>query len=167
MSTPVRVDKQEIAERLKERIYVTFTALAVVLALLSHGEPSWQEALSTLAIAVVGTLLAVFIADVLARTTVNERLLSREEFGHVVSVVLGALGAIVLPVLLLVLAALDVWSVDNALLASAFSLVLALVVFGFIAVRKTRLPWWQRALVLLAEALLGLLVIALELLAHG
>ncbi|TBN58391.1 hypothetical protein EYE40_13865 [Glaciihabitans arcticus] len=160
-------DRQEITERLKERIYVTFTALAVILAMMSHGEVTAGEAIGTLAIAVVGTLLAVFIADIIARIAANERLLSRQEFAHVAGVSLGAIGAVALPIVFLGVSAFGVWEPTSALRASAIALVIALVFFGFLAVRRARIPWWQRGLVLLALGVLGLAVIGLELLAHG
>jgi NitT/TauT family transport system substrate-binding protein len=53
------------ADRLKERIYLTFTALAVVLALSSRqAEP--LEALFTLLVTVLGSLLAILLADLVS-----------------------------------------------------------------------------------------------------
>jgi hypothetical protein len=164
--TRPKLESHEAAERLKERIYVTFTALAVVLALASHGHPTAVRALGTLVVAVIATLLAVFTAEMLARMTVNERLLSRAELQHIVGVSLGAVGAIALPVIFLLLSAFGVWPPESALRASALALVAALAVNGYVAVRQARLPRWQRAIAFLAEAVLGLAVIGLELLVH-
>ena len=47
------------------------------------------------------------------------------------------------------------------------ALLLALIAFGWIAARRIKLPWWQRLLVLGAEAALGLIVVGLQVLAHG
>ena len=53
------------ADRLRERSYVTFTALAVVLVLRSEAEHmTARVAAGTLAVTVVATLLAVLVADV-------------------------------------------------------------------------------------------------------
>jgi hypothetical protein len=90
--TGEKPDRQDMADRLKERIYVTFTALAVLLLLRSHGETGAVEALVTLVVAVLATLLAVFIADILAHTTVHERLPSTTEVRHVLSVTGARLG---------------------------------------------------------------------------
>jgi hypothetical protein len=160
------LERHEVAERLKERIYVTFTALAVVLALASHGDPTAVRALATLVVAVIATLLAVFTAEMLARMTVNERLLSRDEMRHIVGVSVGAIGAITLPAVFLVISALGGWSAEAALRASAFALVAALAANGYLAVRRARLPRWQRVVAFLAEAVLGLAVIGLEILVH-
>ena len=84
---------EQRAEVLKERIYITFTSLAVVLALASHAdELQAGEAARTLLIAVIGTLLAVFVADLVAYITVHAVLPDRAELAHMASVSTRALG---------------------------------------------------------------------------
>jgi hypothetical protein len=157
-----------LAARLKERIYVTFTALAVVLALRSHSEGLSPAAVATtLGITVAGTLLAVFVADLVSHIAVHAHLPTAAEFRHMVSVVLGATTAVLLPFVFIGVAALGAWTVDGALRASMIALLAALGVVGWLAVRRVRLPFWQKLLVLGAEVALGAAVIALELLAHG
>ncbi|RWZ46216.1 hypothetical protein ELQ90_15710 [Labedella phragmitis] len=156
------------AERLKERVYVTFTSLAVVLALVSHAHDTTPgEAATTLLIAVVGTLLAVFVADFVSHIAAHEAMPTSDELRHMAGVSMGAVTVLVLPLVFLGLAALDVWTVLAALRASAVALIVSLVAIGFLAVRRVKLPVGQRLIVLLAEAVLGLAVIGLELLAHG
>lgn len=155
------------AAHLKERIYVTFAALAVVVSLLSHGHVTALEAMGTLGVTVLGTLSAVFTADVISHLLVHERMLTRAEVGHAATVSASALGAIVLPMLFLLAAQFGAWEPEHALRASMAALLLALIGFGWIAARRIKLPWWQRGLVLGAEAVLGLLVIGLQTLAHG
>lgn len=159
--------REQRAEQLKERIYVSFTALAVVLALRAEADHlTIGAAAATLAIAVVATLLAVFVADVVAHITLHAALPSRGELAHMLRVVVGALGVLVLPLVFLGVAALGRWTLDGALQASSIALVVTLAAVGYLAVRRLRLPIVQRLVVLLAEFALGLLVIALELLAH-
>ena len=160
-------DRQLRADRLKERIYVTFAALAVTVTLLAHGHVAPGEAMITLTVTVLGTLFAVFTSDVISHLVVHERLLTREELRHATATTFSAIGAVVLPMIFLVVAAFDVWSTESALTAGAAVLLLALVGIGYLAVRRVRLVWWQRLLVLGAEAALGLLVIVLQLAAHG
>ena len=160
-------DVEARADALKERIYVTFTALAVTVSLLAHGDGTALGALITLGVTVLGTLSAVFTADVVSHLLVHRRMLSRAEFGHAAAVTASALSAIVLPVAFLLAAQFGLWSADAALRAAAAALLLALVGFGWVAARRVRLPWWQRLVVLGAEAALGVLVIALQLVAHG
>lgn len=162
-------DEREVrAAQLKERVYVTFTSLAVVLALRAHAsETSAGEAATTLAIAVVGTLLAVFVADFVSHIAIHETMPDRAQLRHMIGVTGSALGVLILPLVFLALAGLDVWTVDGALLAASIALIASLVAVGFFAIRRVRLPIGQRLVVLLAEAVLGLAVIGLELLAHG
>ncbi len=157
----------ERAERLKERIYLTFTALAVVIAMGGHEEVTPEEALVTLLVTVAGTLLAILVADIVSHLVVHQRVMERPEFSHAVAVSFGAAGAVLLPVIFLGLAALEVWPVDRALRASSIALIAGLVVIGYLAARRVKMPWWQRVIVLAAEAALGLAVVGLELLAHG
>ncbi|WP_068270879.1 hypothetical protein [Aldersonia kunmingensis] len=159
--------RQERADRLKERIYLTFTALAVVLALRAHGDDDAAKALATLVVTVFGTLLAVFTADIVSHLVVHERMMTRKEFRHAVSSSFGALGAVTLPVVFLVLAVLDVWKPEAALRASTIALIAALVVIAFAAVRHTTLNPLQRLIALGAEAALGVAVVGLQILAHG
>lgn len=155
------------AAQLKERVYITFTALAVVLALRSDVDRLTPgRAASTLAVAVVGTLLAVFLADVVAHITVHRALPDAHELRHMLIVVLGAAETLVLPVVLIGLAAVGVLTLDAALLSSVVVLVLTLVAVGWLAVRRLPLRPLQRGIVLLAEFALGLAVVGLELLAH-
>jgi hypothetical protein len=167
MSTEA-VTPRERADRLRERIYVTFTSLAVVLALRAHEEEETPgRAAVTLVIVVTGTLLAVLVADFTAHLAVHGQLPTRREFRHMIAVVAGSLPAIAVPLALVAAAALGLIELKTALTAAAVVLVATLVVVGYAAVRRTALPGWQRLVVLFAEATLGLAVIALELLAHG
>jgi hypothetical protein len=166
MATEVGHGREEAASRLKERVYITFTALAVVLTLRAHEEVA-DEAAVTLAIGAFGTVLAVFVADVVSHIAVHAALPRRPVWRHMASTSFGALGVLVIPLLLIGLAVADVLRIETALRASSFALVAALVGIAFLAVRRTQLPWWQKLIVLLAEFALGLVVIALEFLAHG
>jgi hypothetical protein len=154
------------AERLKERVYVTFTALAVALALRSHAE-SAGTAIGTLLIAVLGTVLAVFVADVVSHIAAHAALPDRGELRHMTSVSFGSLSVLVVPFILVGLAAADVWQLEQALRATTFVLVATLVAVGYVAVRRVRLPVRQKLVVLFGEFALGVLVVLLELLAHG
>lgn len=160
---------EERADRLKERVYVTFAALAVVITLRSHGEEvSAGVAATTLLITVGGTLLAVLLADLVSHLVVHAALPSPAEARHMVAVCTQALGVLVLPMIFLAIASGDGgWTVDGALRASTIALVASLGAVGWLAVRRIRLPRWQKLTVLAAELALGVAVVALELLAHG
>lgn len=159
---------QERADRLKERVYVTFAALAVVITLRSHGEETTAAvAATTLLITVGGTLLAVLLADVVSHLAVHAALPSPAEARHMVAVCTGALGVLVLPMIFLGFAGAGSWEVDAALRASTIALVVSLGVVARIAVRRIAVPRWQKLVVLVAVVALGFAVVGLELLAHG
>ncbi|WP_062386593.1 hypothetical protein [Demequina iriomotensis] len=155
------------ADRLKERIYLTFSGLAVVLALSTHGHVEPSEALTTLAVTALGTLLAVFTADLISHLLAHERLVDTTELRHAVRSSFGALSSLLLPFIFLGVSAAGAWDITNALVASAIALIVALVMIGYLAARQVQLGWWQRIVVLGAEAALGLAVVGLELLAHA
>lgn len=159
--------REERAERLKERIYVSFAALAVVLTLSGHDESDAGAALRTLLVTVFGTLLAIFTADIVSHLVVHEQAPTRAEFRRMLATSFGAVGAVGVPIVFLLVALTGVWTTSGALYASAIALIAALVVFGWVAARKVPLRWWQRLIVLGAEAVLGLAVVGLQLLAHG
>ncbi|HEY0216646.1 MAG TPA: hypothetical protein VGC57_09660 [Cellulomonas sp.] len=158
---------EERAERLKERVYVTFAALAVVLTMGSHVEEiTTGEATTTLLITVGGTLLAVLVADVVSHMVVHAALPVGAELRHMLRVSVGSIGAIGVPLVFLGVAAVGAWPVASALRASTIALLATLGAFGWAAVRRVPLPGWQRLVLLLAEVALGAAVVGLELLAH-
>jgi hypothetical protein len=107
------------ADALKERVYVTFTALAVVLAMQTHAEGlTAGEAAKTIAITVIGTLLAVFVADLVAHLAVHTVLPTRPELRRMMRVSFGAFAVAVLPLLFIGFAALGSWQIGAALQAS-------------------------------------------------
>jgi hypothetical protein len=166
MQPDTRENPEDRAERLKERVYVTFAALAVVLTLRTH-EIGAGTAATTLLITVGGTLLAVLLADVVSHLAVHAALPTRAEARHMVGVCTGALGVLALPMVFLGVAVSGAWPVAGALRASTIALVASLGVVGWLAVRRVALPRWQKLAVLAAEVALGVAVVGLELLAHG
>ncbi|GAA3406154.1 hypothetical protein [Pseudarthrobacter polychromogenes] len=169
MKEPAELNKHHRAEALKERVYVTFTALAVVLALQSHSEESLTagQAAVTLAITVIGTLMAVFVADLISHLAVHEKTPTRPELLRMAQVSFGAFAAAVLPLIFIALAGLGWWEITTALQAATAALVLTLVLIGYLAIRRIHMAWWKRLIALVAEFVLGLAVIGLELIAHG
>ena len=104
-------EAEERAEHLKERIYVTFTALAVVIALGSHAEGTTPRSVAgTLFVTVLGTLVAVFTADFVSHLVVHALLPTRAEFRHMLRVSLGAFSAVILPLVFIGLAGAEVWT---------------------------------------------------------
>ncbi|HEY0189464.1 MAG TPA: hypothetical protein VGC67_18430 [Cellulomonas sp.] len=157
----------ERADRLKERVYVTFAALAVVLTLRSHvEETTGRAALATLLITVGGTLLAVLLADLVSHMAVHATWPTTAQLRHMLRVSLGSVAAVATPLVLLALAVGGVLRVDAALRAATITLLVALGAVGWLAVRRVPMTVWQRVVALTGELVPGSAVVALELAAH-
>lgn len=157
-----------LADRLKERVYVTFTALAVLIALGSHGEPPSAGSVAlSLVLTTLGVLLAGFAADVIAHSTVHSALPTGPALRHMSKVATGAFGAIATPLLLLVLAGFGVISTTGALIASQVVLVVALGAFALIALRRMQFTAWRKIVLAAILVVVGAVVILVELLAHS
>ena len=148
-------------------MYVTFTALAMTVAFDRDAEHATAGgAALTLLLTVVGTLLAVFVADVTAHMVRHSSLPSRSELAHLVYVSFGSLTVIVVPFALLGLSALGVIGISAALRAIVNGA-------GYHADRRgplrrtavERHPW-LKIFVLAIMAALGLAVLAIELSVH-
>lgn len=156
------------AASLKERIYVAFTALAVIIALRAHDEhPDAGLALGTLAITVAATVCAVYVADLLSHMVVHSRVPGRAEHRHMVASTLGAATVALPPLVCILLAALGLYGASSGLLAAMLITIATLAAIGLLAVRRLAVPRLQRIAILAGEAVLAVGVIALELLSHG
>ncbi|AXJ11068.1 hypothetical protein [Arthrobacter sp. PM3] len=156
------------AASLKERVYIIFTSLAVVLALRSHAdETTPAAAAATLSIVVIGSLLGIFVADLLSHLTVHSTLPTGAELRRMMAVSAEGLGVLVTPLILLAAAGLGLLSTATALGWAIAVLVVSLGVVGFLAIRNLPIPLHHKAAIMFAEVVLSLLVIGLELLAHN
>jgi hypothetical protein len=167
-ASPHSASARQRAASLKERVYIIFTSLAVVLALRSHAdETTPAAAAATLSIVVIGSLLGIFVADMLSHLTVHSQLPTGEELHHMITVSASGLGVLVTPLLLLAAAGLGIWSTAVALGWAVVVLVVSLAVVGFLAIRNLEIPLRHKAAIMFAEVVLSLLVIGLELVAHN
>jgi hypothetical protein len=167
-AAPPSPSARQRAASLKERVYIIFTSLAVVLALRGHAdETTPAAAAATLSIVVIGSLLGILVADLLSHLTVHSKLPSGEELHHMITVGVDGLGVLVAPLLLLAAAGLGFMSTAAALGWAVGVLVVSLAVVGFLAIRRLEIPLRHKAAIMLAEVVLSLLVIGLELVAHN
>lgn len=167
-SAPPTPSARHRAASLKERVYIIFTSLAVVLALRSHAnETTPAAAAATLSIVVIGSLLGIFVADLLSHLTVHSTLPTGEELRRMIAVSADGLGVLVTPLILLAAAGLGLLSTATALGWSIAVLVVSLGVVGFLAIRNLPIPVHHKVAIMFAEVVLSLLVIGLELLAHN
>jgi hypothetical protein len=167
LATPSGPEAQRRSEALKERIYVTFTALAVTVAFERDAEHATVSgAALTLLLTVFGTLLAVFVADVVAHMVRESSLPSRAEIRHLVYVSFGSLAVLALPMAILGLSGLEVIELAPALRAISVALAATLVAVVLLAVHRLRVKLASKIFVLCIVAALGLAVLAIEIAVH-
>ncbi|MDR6971542.1 hypothetical protein [Leifsonia shinshuensis] len=159
--------RRQAGDRLRERIYVTFTALAILMAMNAHGgELDSPTVLWTLVISVVGVLLAGLASDLVSHMIVHSNLPTALEFRHMVAVSSRALGVLVVPLISVGLAVFDVIEDRTGMTIAIVALIISLAVIARIAVSRTGLSGWRQLAVLLAIVALGVLVVFLEALVH-
>lgn len=160
-------DEDAFVKYFKERVYATFTGLAIVLVVSAseHAEP--DHAFLALMLGVLGITAAGFVSDIVSHLAVHRDFPNRGEFAVLARIAGGALGTLVTPGLLLLLAWLDVMDLEASLRVATIVYIVTLVVVGWLAVRRARLSWWQKLVGLGILLALGLLVVGLQTLAHS
>ncbi|MBM7412086.1 hypothetical protein JOE38_001909 [Clavibacter michiganensis] len=160
-------DAAQRSEAMKERIYVTFTALAVTIATEREAEHATiGGAALTLLLTVVGTLLAVSVAECIAQMVRDGEVPDRRDVGHILYVGISSLGVLPAPLAILGLSALGALDLQAALRIIAIVLVATLVIVTLVAVRRLRVSFGVKLLVLAVVAVLGVAVLAVELAVH-
>jgi hypothetical protein len=160
-------DETTVAAYFKERVYATFTGLAIVLVTASseHAEP--DHAFLALVLGVLGITAAGFASEVISHLAVHREFPKGREFALAVRIAGGAMGTVLVPVIIIALAWLGVIGIDGALQACVIVYIVTLAVIGWFAVRRSKLPWWQQLIALGILLALGLLVIVLQTIAHS
>lgn len=78
-----------------------------------------------------------------------------------------AIASAAVPLLVLLLAVVDWIELGTALTIASIVYVAILGLIGYIAVRRTRAPWWKQVIALGILVALGGLAILIQQLAHG
>ena len=153
---------------LKERVYVSFISLAVLLALGAHpADTTPSTALGSLLVAAIGAGLAGLVSEIIAHLAVHEHLPSRSETAHLVRISGGALATVALPAAVLLLSLAGLIPIAPALNIAVGVLAVTLGAVGFLAVVRSKLPWFAKLAVFFVLFVLAVIVIAVQLLAHG
>ncbi|GAA2766996.1 hypothetical protein GCM10010103_60370 [Streptomyces paradoxus] len=126
---PAGTEAGVLADRLKERIYATITMIAVVVG-LSLGDVGSLGAVATVLTTALGLWLAALVADQQAHRTVHRHLATGRELRRMLYVSSPLLSCAVGPAVLIALAALDVLSLDAALMTAAGVGVFSLFLWG-------------------------------------
>jgi hypothetical protein len=150
----------------KERVYATFTGLAIVLVVGSnHAEA--DHAFFALVLGVLGITAAGFVSDVISHLAIHRTFPDAAHFAILTRIAGGALSTVVVPGVFVLLAWIEVLPLDVALPVAAIVYIATLAAIGWFAVRRSRLAWWVQLVVLGLLVALGLLVIGLQTLAHS
>lgn len=159
--------EQAIVAYFKERVYATFTGLAIVLVVASGEHAEADHAFFALILGVVGITAAGFVSDVISHLSVHRAFPGRVDLIISTRIAGGALGTLLTPGILLLLAWLDVLPLEAALRAASIVYIATLAVIGWFAVRRSDLAWWKQMIALAILVALGLLVVGLQTLAHS
>lgn len=151
----------------KERVYATFTGLAIVLVVAGNGHAEADHAFFALVLGVIGITTAGFASDVISHLAVHREFPGRTDFRVMLQVAGGALGTLLTPGILILLAWIGVIPLDTALGAASIVYIATLAVIGWFAVRRSRLAWWKQLIALGILVALGLVVVGLQTLAHS
>lgn len=151
----------------KERIYATFTGLGIVIVASTNDHPSASHALLALILGVLGITAAGFVSDIISHLAVHREFPSLREIGLLLRISGGALSTLITPVILIGLAEVDVIDENTALIAAIVVYMVTLGLIGWVAVRRSRVVWWQQVIAMAMLMVLGLVVIVLQTLAHS
>jgi hypothetical protein len=155
------------AAGLRERIYVAFVSLAVLLTLSGHDKHvTAGAAAASLVVTAIATVTTAFAADLIAHLAVHASLPDTGQTTRMLAMSVRALVTVIAPLALLGLAALGVWDVSTALVVASLVLAVTLGVVGWLAVRRTPIASWKKLLTFGFLVVLGLVVVALKFLTH-
>jgi hypothetical protein len=154
------------AKSLKERIYATFTGLAILAALAANGHATAWEAFVAVLVGVSGISAAGFLAEVVAHQVAHRRLPSGREIGAMALVSLTAVSSALAPLVVLAVAGFGALDVDLALRLAMGLYAATLVVIFLVASHRSGLKPLQRLISSAMFVGLALIVVAVLLVAH-
>jgi hypothetical protein len=160
-------DETAIVGYFKERVYASFTGLAIVLVVAAAAEPDADHAFWALLLGVLGISAAGFVSDVISHLAVHREFPDRRGWLILLRISGGAFGTVITPLILIGLAWAGILPIEVALTAASIVYLVTLAVIGWFAVRRSRLPWWEQLIALLLLVALGLVVLGLQTLAHS
>ncbi|MGV9709476.1 hypothetical protein ACWDTI_02265 [Gordonia sp. NPDC003424] len=168
VSTEPTLDKTTAIAYLKERVYVTFTGLAIVMVLYNTpGLHDARHASAVLLSGLLGVTVAAFASDLIAHLAIHQSYPRGRELVHLINISLGALSLAIVPLVLLGLAWTDVLALSIALIISAYLYIAILGGVVWAAVRRSHLTTGQKLLTSAMILALALVVVVIQIFAHG
>ena len=162
------VEVEHVVAMLRERLYGAISCLATlaILARYSDEETSAWARILDIAVATGGLWAAGLLSHFVAQMAVFGKAPRGRHWIQLLQASGQILWAAVPPVMVLLLAVVDVLDTDTAMWIGMWTLVGELGVIAFLAMRRTRLPWWQQVISVTGLVGLGLLVVGIKTLAH-
>lgn len=157
-----------VVAMLRERLYGAISCLATLVVLTRYTEDDtsgWARMLDV-AVTMGGLWAASLLADWVAHLAVHEQAPHGMERWRILQASGQILQAAALPLAALATAGFGLLDTDTAMWVAKWILVGELGLIALLAVRRTRLPWWQQILTVATLVAVGLLVIAVKVLAH-
>lgn len=158
--------REQFAENTKERIYSTITLLAVITALW-HGAVHHTQlgALAAIVATVIGLWLATLMAARMSYRAIHARSMPIEKYRQMFFSASGLLTPAIAPIFFVLLSAAGMFSLQHALIASMAVLLLSMFFFSVIGSRRIYDSLSKVIIISVAELGIGLLVVAIKLLA--
>ncbi len=152
--------------RVAKIIYGTIIVLVVIVTLEDH-PPAPRVAIASVLGASIAVALAEFYSELIGKRIHEKRRLSRMEIREITTAVSAVLVGALLPLPILILAGLDVFSVDLALRLDKWLLIGLLIFYGYAAAAVSgsgRL--WATFMALLAGSIGAVVVLIKAALSH-
>ena len=159
---------EERARAVTERVYASFTGLAIVSVLALNGaHASAVDSFLSLLAGIVGITIAGFAEEVIGYQIGHGKLPDRTELLTMARIAAGAFGSASIALVALASSWIGWLPIDSALQISVGIYFITLAVVALVAARRTRLPRRQQIVALAALIGLGAVVVLVLALAHG
>jgi hypothetical protein len=165
--TPPGPTPEHLAAVLRERIYGGIACLSTLLVLVQpdEGGAPWT-AVVDVAIAAGGLWAASMLADYVGHLAAHGKGMRGADASAAARASAQILEAAAIPLVLLVIAGLGWMPYHAAVTAGVCVTVAELGLFALLTARRTKLPSWKRAVLVLVLLALGALVVTVKTLAH-
>lgn len=158
---------ERTAQDLRERLYASFTGLAIVIVVHSGTHVDAVHAFWALALGVLGITIAGTVSEMIAHLLVERTVVGHGELRALLRSAGGALSTVLIPLGVLWAAWLGWLEVDTALRIVAWVYTVILMAVGWLAVRRSTMSWPKRILVLAVLTSFGLVVVIIQALAKS
>ncbi|MCD2499591.1 hypothetical protein [Microbacterium nymphoidis] len=151
----------------RERLYATFTGLAIVRVVESGTHLEARHAFLALLMGVIGIVVAGTLSEYIAHLIVHRTVARGSELRIMIRAGLGALWTVAAPIALIGAAWLGWMELHLALRISSWIYIVTLAGIGWLAVRRSTLPVLAKIIVLAGLVAAGFGVVALQQLAKS